>query len=87
MANGIVENEICPVAVARTSGEPNPIPGEVGAWEWLGWPDFLDFVLHSERPDVSPWCVLQCRELAAVDDVLATYCRGEIADIPQGDRI
>jgi isopentenyl-diphosphate Delta-isomerase len=38
---GIVENEICPVYLGRTFGEPKPNPEEVAAYQWIPWKDFL----------------------------------------------
>lgn len=68
MPNGIVENELCPVALARVSGplDPCPDPDEVDSWKWLRWQDFLEFVEDAGIPTISPWCVLQCAELAAL---------------------
>jgi len=55
--DGVVENEICPVAA--TWVEPgtglSPHPDEVSDWEWLPWQAFARQVLHGSRP-VSPWC-------------------------------
>lgn len=69
MPNGIVENELCPVALARVSGhlDPDPDPIEVDSWKWLRWRNFLEFVEHEGVPAVSPWCVLQCDELATLN--------------------
>jgi isopentenyl-diphosphate delta-isomerase type 1 len=62
-ANGIVENEICPVVVGRLErGEPlTPDPAEVESTRWLDWRRFL-----SELPGAySPWSVLEAERLAA----------------------
>ena len=66
---GVVENEICPVYLARTDGEPQPAPDEVGAHAWLTWDDLQDRL----RDDVgtwSPWCRLQVAEL---DEAVARF--------------
>ena len=63
MPNGVVENEICPVFVARTADVVRPDPGEVAATEWVPWPEFRASVLDGTR-DVSPWCVDQVRSLS-----------------------
>lgn len=38
---GIVENEICPVYVARSDDEPQLNPEEVHSYRWMGWSEFL----------------------------------------------
>lgn len=63
MADGTVENEICPVFRARCSGEVKPDPAEVETYEWVDWPAFATAVLEGAR-EVSPWCRLQVAELA-----------------------
>ena len=66
MADGTVENEMCPVLVA-TCPDPGalaPDPEEVGAAEWVPWARFRDDVL-AERREISPWCALQVAELPA----------------------
>ena len=62
MPNGVVENEICPVLVARTDDDVRPDPEEVDAVTWVPWPTFRDSVLDGTRA-VSPWCVEQVRSL------------------------
>jgi len=61
-ADGIVENELCPVLVARLDGEPpSPDPAEIEATRWVEWERFL-----AELPgDYSPWSVDEARRLAA----------------------
>jgi len=58
--DGVVENEICPVFGVRVSGEPQRRPTEVEESRWLDWAD----VLAGRTPPLSPWCLLQLRELA-----------------------
>ena len=59
---GIVENEICPVYLARTASEPVPDPDEVGEHAWLGWDDLLDRIARD--PEAwSPWCREQVPQL------------------------
>jgi isopentenyl-diphosphate Delta-isomerase len=62
MADGVRENEMCPVYVARARGDLGPDPDEVAATEWEAWPAFSAAVLAAER-DVSPWCRQQVAEL------------------------
>lgn len=61
-ANGVRENELCPVFTAIATSEPTPDPSEVAAVEWVRWTSFRDQVLAGER-DVSVWCAAQVAEL------------------------
>jgi len=38
---GIVENEICPVYVARSDNQPQLNPEEVHSYRWMDWGEFL----------------------------------------------
>lgn len=38
--NGIIENEFCPVYVARISEAVAPNPDEVGGYEFMSWEEF-----------------------------------------------
>jgi len=62
MADGIVENELCPVFIARTGDAPRPRADEVDDVEWVPWDRFAESVLHGGR-DIAPWCRLQVAEL------------------------
>ena len=62
MPDGVVENEMCPVFVARTSDAVRPDPDEVDSFEWVDWAGFRATVLDGTR-DVSPWCVEQVQAL------------------------
>ena len=62
MADGTVENELCPVLVATASGPVRPDPAEVAEHRWEEWTAFRADVLAG-RADVSPWCVLQVAAL------------------------
>lgn len=54
--NGIIENEFCPVFVARKATDPNPNPEEVEAYKWMTWDDFSAAV-QADTDDVwSWWC-------------------------------
>jgi isopentenyl-diphosphate delta-isomerase len=63
MANGVLENEMCPVYTARTVDSPRPDPSEVEAAEWVDWLTFSQDVLSGQR-EVSTWCRLQVAALA-----------------------
>lgn len=60
--DGIVENEICPVFLAKTDQQPQPDPSEVAAVEWIQWSNFLT-AIHDPNTKYSPWAVLQVAEL------------------------
>jgi isopentenyl-diphosphate delta-isomerase len=66
MTNGVRENELCPVFTAVALGRPEPDPAEVADARWVPWPTFRDDVL-ADRAEISPWCVAQVAELAAVE--------------------
>ena len=63
MANGIVENEQCPVVRARAVGDLQLNPAEVADAHWREWADCLDL---AKQPDASPWFRNQVGELAAL---------------------
>lgn len=54
-ANGVVENEICPILIAYSEMNPHPHRAEVDSWKWIKWQDFLNEIIN--YPDrYSPWC-------------------------------
>ncbi|OGQ95610.1 MAG: isopentenyl-diphosphate delta-isomerase [Deltaproteobacteria bacterium RIFOXYA12_FULL_61_11] len=60
--DGVVEHELCPVLVGRVEGVPGPDRAEVAAVAWWPWSSFLELV--TSRPtSLTPWCVLETREL------------------------
>ena len=61
-AGGIVENEICPVYIARTDDEVAPNPHEVVEARWVN-PDELGSSLVTTPWAFSPWLVLQSQQL------------------------
>ena len=65
-ASGVVENEFCPVWVARLTGPLRPDPNEVAETTWVAWPDLV--ALAERAPALlSPWCVQQVPQLSAAD--------------------
>lgn len=62
MPNGVVENEMCPVFTATTTGKVEPDREEVDSYDWVDWVDFRMSVLDGTR-EVSPWCVEQVQAL------------------------
>ena len=68
MANGVMENELCPVYAAYvgpSAFSPEPNPAEVAETRWVNWEDFCEAV-RAGREAVSPWCAMQVAELAAL---------------------
>jgi isopentenyl-diphosphate delta-isomerase len=62
MADGTVENEMCPVFVATTHDPVETDRAEVEEAAWVDWATFRDDVLSGRR-EVSPWCVEQVAAL------------------------
>ena len=52
--NGIVENEFCPVFIARAKTLPKPNPDEVEDYDWLTWQEFRN-QLTKNLDDWSYW--------------------------------
>jgi isopentenyl-diphosphate delta-isomerase len=63
MADGTVENEVCPVLRATVDGDPDPDPAEVAEWRWVNWSEFAQ-VARIAPWLISPWAALQIAELA-----------------------
>jgi isopentenyl-diphosphate delta-isomerase len=65
-ADGMVENELCPVFFARLDGDGSPAvaadPAEVAEWRWVPWPSFRTVALTAPWV-LSPWAARQVREL------------------------
>ncbi|TFC02786.1 isopentenyl-diphosphate Delta-isomerase [Cryobacterium adonitolivorans] len=61
-SSGIVENEVCPVYLARASEDPVPNPDEVMEFSWTE-PEALRRSVLASPFAFSPWMVLQMREL------------------------
>ena len=56
--DGVVENEICPVLVGFTTGEPRPNPDEVAATKWVPWRDAFAMIRDPEE-GFSPWSIME----------------------------
>lgn len=65
MANGVVENEMCPVFRAVSDDVPRLSPAEVDEFGWVSWPLFVSLVVGGELA-VSPWCREQVDQLVAL---------------------
>jgi isopentenyl-diphosphate delta-isomerase len=77
--HGIVENEFCPVYLARSTQQPQPNPEEVADWLWLPWSDWLTEL--QRRPwRYSKWCRQETAQLTGRPE-LAEFIR------PLGDAV
>ena len=83
-ADGTVENELCPVFVARCPDPEDlrPDPTEVDDAAWVPWPDLRADVLAGRR-EVSRWCVEQ---VAALPADLAAAPTADAALLPAAAR-
>ncbi|MFC4562939.1 isopentenyl-diphosphate Delta-isomerase [Nocardiopsis mangrovi] len=81
MADGIVENELCPVFRAIADGPIKPDPSEVADMRWLPWRDVADGVLNGLY-DVSPWCKEQVAELVLLGDDPLAWPTASPAEVP-----
>lgn len=61
--NGVIENEICPVYIAKLKTQPQPNPDEVENMQWLSWPGYADF-LKDNADQCSYWAKDQFNQLA-----------------------
>ena len=84
-ANGVRENELCPVFTAIATGEPTPDASEVAAVAWEDWGALRDQVLAGER-EVSVWCAAQIAELAERELDDGTFLPAVPADLPRALR-
>jgi isopentenyl-diphosphate Delta-isomerase len=61
--NGIIENEVCPVYVARAANDPRPNPEEVDAYKWMNWQDYVAACESDDSDIYSWWCKDQLKQL------------------------
>lgn len=54
--NGVVENEICPVYRGVMEGEIKHDRGEIEAWKWMNWGEWMKELENDEEGKWSPWC-------------------------------
>jgi isopentenyl-diphosphate delta-isomerase len=80
---GVVENELCPVLVARAAdpGAVRLAADEVEDAAWVAWPEFARSVLAGER-EVSPWCAEQVPLLDALGPDPDGWPTGDPALLP-----
>ncbi|HSW37804.1 MAG TPA: isopentenyl-diphosphate Delta-isomerase [Candidatus Saccharimonadales bacterium] len=61
--NGVVENEICPVFLARTHDSVKLNPEEVAGYKWVEWSAFVHEALNDTEDRLSWWCKDQLKHL------------------------
>jgi len=81
MANGVTENEICPVYAAVTDVAPDPDPAEVAETRWVDWAEFCQAVGAGQQP-ISPWCAMQLAELADLGSRPLDWIPADPAGLP-----
>ena len=81
MANGVMENEICPVYAAYTDVAPDPDPAEVAETRWVDWAEFCQAVRAGHQP-ISPWCAMQLAELADLSSRPLDWIPADPAGLP-----
>lgn len=85
MADGTVENELCPVFGAVHEGPlPTPDPAEVARAQWIPWSKFSKYV--DEGGDVSPWCSEQMPRLRALGGDPSRWATGDPSVLPPAAR-
>lgn len=55
--DGVVENEICPIFIAKAKNEPVLNPDEVEKIEWISWDEFLKDMEEKGASKYSDWCI------------------------------
>jgi isopentenyl-diphosphate delta-isomerase len=86
MSNGMTENEMCPVSAARAGDDSLLVDAsEVAETTWVPWLGFRDDVLTGARV-VSPWCLEQVRQLAALGDDPSGWPAAAVSDLPPAAR-
>jgi isopentenyl-diphosphate delta-isomerase len=77
MADGIAENEMCPVYRVTVSTDPRPDPAEVDDFEWVEWPP---------NRELSPWATTQISQLTALGADPMEWAVGAESDLPPAAR-
>jgi isopentenyl-diphosphate Delta-isomerase len=81
MANGVLENEVCPVYAAYSDAAPEPCPAEVAETRWVDWDQFCAEVAAGQQ-SISPWCAMQLTELVTLGPKPLTWAAADAADLP-----
>ncbi len=81
MADGTVENELCPVFRVVAGDTPHPAPAEVDQVRWEPWDAFARGVLAGTI-EVSPWCREQVPDLVTLGDDPLRWPVGDATRLP-----
>lgn len=83
MADGVVENELCPVYRAFVDTVPDLVldRAEVDSAEWYPWRAYREAAL-SHPESISPWSALQVAELAALGPEPGDWPRRDDSELP-----
>jgi len=80
-ADGVVENELCPVYRARTANAQVTVdPTEVAEAWWVPWAEFATLI--DETDPLSPWGTQQVQHLSALGHDPFAWAIGEPAFLP-----
>lgn len=82
MADGTVEHELCPVAVAEVSATPVADPDEVDDLVWVSWETLVDRAAR-EPGSLSPWSVEQVHQLRGLGPSPGAWLASAAADWSQ----
>lgn len=69
--NGIIENEICPIYIARSDQKFTPNPDEVEAFEWVDWSTIS--ALFAKEPDTYSYWFKQEYPIVAAYEGIKSY--------------
>jgi isopentenyl-diphosphate delta-isomerase len=86
MANGVMENAMCPVFRAYSDDAPRPAPREVSEARWMAWEHFQSAVLTGQL-DVSPWCASQMERLAHMETDPRRWRVAQQTELPPAARL
>lgn len=86
MADGVVENEMCPVFRVVTDDPPVPNPDEVGAVRWVAWRQLVGQVSTGQLT-LSPWCQLQLAELVGLGAEPSEWPVADTDELPPAARL
>ncbi len=73
---GIIENEFCPVYVARATSEPQPNPDEVEAYKWMSWQDYVA-AAEADTADIYSWWGKDQLKFIKNHPLIAQYAQGQ----------